>query len=242
MRVSVSTSGVQANQQSIGVGVSESGRFVVFESFASNLVPGDGNADSDIFLHDRDTDEDGVFDEPAARSTIRLTRPGVDPNGQSFIVRITPDGRYVAFTSSATNMIAPPATAQVGARNVFRYDRLTVRSADRRQPGTTPASRCSGLFCSEPSISDRRALRGCFGAAFNLDRRPNSPSSCATSWLERHTRLSPPQPTDVCQSRPPRIGAFRAARRRSRVWQTLVRFRNRDPYRRASSGRSTTAR
>lgn len=124
MRVSVSSAGVQGNQGSADAGVSETGRFVVFSSFASNLVAGDNNNDLDVFLHDRDADADGVFDEPGARTTIRLTRPGVDPNGQSFLPKITPDGRFVVFTSGATNLAPPGRPAQPGLQ-VYRYDRLT---------------------------------------------------------------------------------------------------------------------
>ena len=195
VRVSVSSSGVQANQQSVRVDISETGRFVVFDSWASNLVPGDGNGDSDIFLHDRDTDADGVFDEADARSTIRLTRPGVDPNGQSFIVRITPDGRYVVFTSNATNLIAPPATAPVGARNVFRYDRLTgalivVSQNSAGQP-------CNG-FCSEPSVSDDGRHVVFLGSAMNLDPALSG-SGIYLRDVEAHTttRLSLQQPDAV---------------------------------------------
>jgi len=190
----VSSSGVQANQQSVGVDISETGRFVVFESFASNLVSGDGNNDSDIFLHDRDTDEDGVFDEPGARSTIRLTRPGVDPNGQSFIVRITPDGRYVVFTSSATNLIAPPATAPAGARNVFRYDRLTGEMIVVSQ---NSAGQPCEAFCSEPSISDDGRFIVFFGRSSNLDSTPGGTVYLRDVTAGTTTRLSPPQPDDV---------------------------------------------
>jgi hypothetical protein len=195
VRVSVSSSGVQANQQSTGVDISETGRFVVFESFASNLVPGDGNSDLDVFLHDRDTDQDGVFDELDARSTVRLTRPGVDPNGQSFIVRITPDGRFVVFTSNANNLIAPPASAPFGARNVFRYDRLTgalivVSQNNAGQP-------CNE-FCTEPSISDDGRYVVFLGRATNLDPALSE----AAIYLRdveagTTTRLSPPQPDAV---------------------------------------------
>ena len=195
VRVSVSSSGAQANQTSSGVDISETGRFVVFESFASNLVAGDANGDLDIFLHDRDTDDDGVFDELDARSTIRLTRPGVDPNGQSFIVRITPDGRYVAFTSSAANLIAPPATGPVGARNVFRYDRLTgqlivVSQNNAGQP-------CDG-FCTEPSISDDGRYVVFLGGAMNLDPTQSGFAIYLRDVeAQTTTRLSLPQPPDV---------------------------------------------
>jgi hypothetical protein len=193
----VSTAGAQSNQHSGRPEISETGRFVVFESFASNLVPGDGNSDTDIFLHDRDTDADGVFDEPAARSTIRLTRPGVDPNGQSFLSRITPDGRYVVFTSNAANLIAPPLTAPAGARNVFRYDRLTgdLIVVSRNAAGQP----CHG-FCSEPSISDDGRFAVFLGTATNLDPAVDGMAIYLRDIeAGTTTRLSPPQPASTAE-------------------------------------------
>ena len=56
-RVSVSSSGEQANERSEYFDISEDGRFIAFESFADNLVVDDDNSSSDIFLHDRETGE-----------------------------------------------------------------------------------------------------------------------------------------------------------------------------------------
>src|SRR2546426_3324673 len=58
-RVSVSSSGDQANSDSQPSAISAEGRFVAFASYASNLVPGDTNGWGDVFVHDRQT---GVTD------------------------------------------------------------------------------------------------------------------------------------------------------------------------------------
>ena len=104
---------------------SQDGRFVAFLSFASNLVPGDTNGVADIFLRDRDTDGDGVFDEPGAVSTIRVSQLGtVEANGPSFHPVVTPDGRYVFFESAATNFYStgqPP----LPFTEVLRWDWLS---------------------------------------------------------------------------------------------------------------------
>ena len=87
VRSSVATDGTLANESSLVPSLSQNGRFVAFLSFASNLVPGDTNGVADIFLRDRDTDGDSVFDEagdsprsasaswgrcrPTARASIR---------------------------------------------------------------------------------------------------------------------------------------------------------------------------
>src|SRR5262249_8032273 len=71
-RVSVTSMGAEADGDSIIPKISSNGRFVVFRSYATNLVPGDTNVCAshtmpgscpDIFLHDRDADGNGVFDE-----------------------------------------------------------------------------------------------------------------------------------------------------------------------------------
>lgn len=55
VRVSVGSNGAQANKKSFWPALSADGRYVAFESYASNLVPGDTNKDRDIFVHDRMT-------------------------------------------------------------------------------------------------------------------------------------------------------------------------------------------
>jgi len=52
-RVSVSSHGLETDDQSNAMGISKGGRFVLFESYATNLVPGDNNGAADVFLRDR---------------------------------------------------------------------------------------------------------------------------------------------------------------------------------------------
>jgi len=74
--VSVSSAGQPAARysDSVGPALSGNGRYVAFWSSASNLVPGDTNNCTDVFLHDRDADGNGIFDEPAPgqTKTIRI--------------------------------------------------------------------------------------------------------------------------------------------------------------------------
>ena len=125
VRISVATDGTLANESSLVPSLSQNGRFVAFLSFASNLVPGDTNGVADIFLRDRDTDGDSVFDEAGAVSTIRVSQLGpVQANGPSFHPVVTPDGRYVFFESAATNFYSvgqPP----LPYTEVLRWDRLS---------------------------------------------------------------------------------------------------------------------
>ena len=109
VRVSVSTSGVQAAGSSASPAVSRSGRYVAFTSDTTNLVAGDttGEGYEDVFLRDRDTDADGIFDEAGAVATTRvsLTSAGGEPNASSVRPAIG-DGRHVAFMSIANNIVA----------------------------------------------------------------------------------------------------------------------------------------
>lgn len=98
-RVSVSTSGAQANRQSgtyTGPDISDDGRYVVFESDATNLVEGDTNRRQDVFVHDRLTH---------VTTRVSVGPDGVQGDDESYWPSISADGRYVAFSSRATNLV-----------------------------------------------------------------------------------------------------------------------------------------
>jgi Ca2+-binding RTX toxin-like protein len=103
--------------------VSADGRVVAFTSEASNLVPGDTNDSEDIFVHDRDADGNGLFDEPGARTTRRVSvsSTGVQANGYSDAPRLSADGRVVAFRSESSNLVHRDTN---GVGDVFVHDRL----------------------------------------------------------------------------------------------------------------------
>ena len=106
-RVSVSSTGVEGNNNSMEASISDDGRFVAFRSLASNLVVDDENERSDIFVHDRDTGE-----------TVLVSRALGEPsNGSSANPAISGDGAWIAFESDATNLVAGDAN---GARDLFR--------------------------------------------------------------------------------------------------------------------------
>ena len=123
-RISVSSGGVQGNGGSASSGISSDGRYVVFVSGATNLVSGDSNSAWDVFVRDRDTDGDGIFDEPGAVSTTRVSvdSGGVQGNADSDDAAISSEGRYVAFASVATNLVSGDTN---GAEDVFVHDRQT---------------------------------------------------------------------------------------------------------------------
>jgi Tol biopolymer transport system component/subtilisin-like proprotein convertase family protein len=107
VRLSVTSQKLQAiGGESVTPAISSTGRLVAFASRATNLVPADGNGLMDIFVHDRDADGDGTFDELDAVSTTRvsLTGAGVEADGASAEPTISGSGRWVAFTSTARNL------------------------------------------------------------------------------------------------------------------------------------------
>ena len=112
-RVSVATDGTQAQYPSVRPRVSADGRYVVFDSFAPNLVPGDTNGLTDVFLRDR-----------TAHTTTRISvsATGQQSNGSSYWASISPDARFVAYTSDATNLVPGVNT---GYANVYLLDRQT---------------------------------------------------------------------------------------------------------------------
>jgi Tol biopolymer transport system component len=95
-RVSVASDGTQASNSSVAAAISADGRYVSFASYASNLVAGDTGA-TDGFVHDRAT---GVT------SRVSVASDGTQANGDSSGPVISADGRSVAFTSNATNLVA----------------------------------------------------------------------------------------------------------------------------------------
>jgi hypothetical protein len=104
-RLSISSSGAQANGLSffIDPSVSAHGEFVVFASLASNLVPGDTNAVNDAFIRD-------VAHHKTRRLSVSST--GAQGNGGSIDPAITPDGRFAAFHSAASNLVAGDTNGQ----------------------------------------------------------------------------------------------------------------------------------
>ena len=95
-RVSIASNGSQENDTSDSPAISGDGRYVAFASAATNLISSDLNDSYDIFVHDRQTDE---------TETISIASDGSQGNNHSFEPSISAEGRYVAFTSVASNLV-----------------------------------------------------------------------------------------------------------------------------------------
>ena len=111
-RVSVNTTGGNANQASYNPSVSADGRYVAFDSSASNLVAGDAGS-QDVFVRDLQTNT------TTRVSVDSLGNPGI---GTSSNPSISANGRYVAFQSSASNLVPGDTN---GHWDIFVHDRQT---------------------------------------------------------------------------------------------------------------------
>jgi Tol biopolymer transport system component len=115
-RVSVDSVGSEGNSDSDTPWISADGMIVAFWSLASNLVSGDANGVSDIFVHDRQT---------GTTERISVDSAGTESNGTSTHASISADGQRVAFVSFGSNLVSGDTN---GAADVFLHD---------RQAGTT---------------------------------------------------------------------------------------------------------
>lgn len=125
VRVSVATGGAEADGPfgSRGPSISRDGRHVVFESDATNLVPGDTNGVSDVFLHDRATGRTSRVSLSSLNGQP-TTPAGASPIS-SGLAAVSADGRVVAFSSTAATLVGGD-TNQL--RDVFVRDtRMFVR-------------------------------------------------------------------------------------------------------------------
>ena len=147
-RVNVSGSGAQADNSSLGADLSAGGRFVVFPSTATNLVPGDTNDRQDVFLRDR---RSGVTERVSVSGT------GAQADRDSGSGAVSADGRFVAFESTASNLVPGDVNSR---SDVFVRDRRT---------GVTSSVSAGGNGDSlSPSISDDGAQVAFTSFASNL--------------------------------------------------------------------------
>jgi Tol biopolymer transport system component len=115
-RVSISSNGLEVEQDSWYSAVSADGRYIAFVSSSDDLVDDDDNEVKDIFVHDRNT---------GSIERVSLGEGNVEGNGESYSPAISADGRFVAFESVASNLVSGGDNQ---SRDIFVRD---------RQSGTT---------------------------------------------------------------------------------------------------------
>jgi Tol biopolymer transport system component len=148
-RVSVASDGTQGNANSFDPSISADGRYIVFGSMANNLVPGDNPFyTADIFLHDRQTGE-----------TTHITNDGIQSD-QYYGPRISANGQYVTFYSSAANLV-PNDTNHVTDIFVYNlqteeYSRVSVTSegTPANNPSQNPSISVDGRYVAFDSLAD----------------------------------------------------------------------------------------
>ncbi|HEV7534200.1 MAG TPA: hypothetical protein VGP90_01120, partial [Acidimicrobiia bacterium] len=115
-RISAAPGGAPADADSTSPVLSGDGSVVAFDSFADNLVAGDSNAASDVFVVDRAS---------GRTARVSMASDGAQGNGGSFNPALSADGRYVAFASDATALV-PGDHNRAG--DVFVHDRQTGKT------------------------------------------------------------------------------------------------------------------
>jgi Tol biopolymer transport system component len=127
----------ETNGHSYTSSISADGRYIAFESWASNLVPSDINKAPDIFIYDRDA---------SVTERVSIGVDGVEGNGYSFSPSISADGRHIAFDSVASNLVP----GDTGASDAFVHDRETGTT---RRASSAPGGSTASGGSSSPSLS-----------------------------------------------------------------------------------------
>ncbi|MGC9318337.1 MAG: FlgD immunoglobulin-like domain containing protein [Armatimonadota bacterium] len=181
--VSVSSSGIQGNAGSVRPWISGDGRHVLFSSNASNLVPGDTNGATDIFLHDRET---------GATVRVSVSSAGVQANDDSSEPCLSSNGEIAVFCSEASNLV-PGDTNGVG--DVFAHD-LTTGTLTRVSVATGGGQVADGSL--HPCVSGNGRFVGFQSGSPDLDP-PDTNGEHDVFVHDRQTgetwRISKPVPT-----------------------------------------------
>ncbi len=153
------TLGSEANSYSRTPTVSSNGRYVVFDSAATNLVVGDANAKQDVFLHDTQTGETVRVSTPNLANQATL---GTEAFGISSLGCVSDDGRYVGFQSYAPNIVTSDLNL---ASDIFVHDRQTgVTAKISQHTDETPGN----LFSDSCAMSSDGKIIAYYSAASTL--------------------------------------------------------------------------
>jgi Tol biopolymer transport system component len=139
--VSVSTNGVPGNGASRSPAMTPDAHFVTFVSAANNLVAGDRNRIPDVFVRDLQAGTTVLVSVGAVSTNSTI------PTGSSEAPAITPDGRYVAFMSTATNLVpGVPAGGDVYVRDLVAGTTIWASTGARAAAATALGSSAVGSF------------------------------------------------------------------------------------------------
>ena len=184
-RISKSTTDVQGNAPSYDPEISADGQSISFASDATNLVPGDTNGKRDIFVRQRPDN---------STSLVSVDTSGTPANGFSSQPAISDNGRYVAFHSAASDLVANDTN---GKADVFVRDRsggttsrLSLTNGGAQGNGSSSAPSISGdgrvvafaSFSSNFTAKDRNNSEDVFvidrqAASLSLVSRSSTPAA-----------------------------------------------------------------
>lgn len=137
-RVSVDSSGMQGSDMANRPAISADGRYAAFDT-TSSIVTGDSNSRSDIFVHDLVT---------GATTRVSIKTDSTQANNHSTQASLSGDGRFVAFTSLATNLISGDTNGQ---SDIFLHDRMT--GITHRVSLTAGGGQATGGASTAPRLS-----------------------------------------------------------------------------------------
>jgi cold shock CspA family protein len=153
-RVSIASDGTEANDESFSPAISSDGRFVAFQSDATNLVLNDTNNKSDIFVHDRLT---------GSTERVSVNSDGKQANGDSIAPAISDDGFFVAFASEATNLVAGDTNNRA---DIFFNE--WQKTTTKRIVGPAEFNTAGGIIIVAPAISPDAGFLGFPSSADDL--------------------------------------------------------------------------
>ncbi|MEP7044409.1 MAG: hypothetical protein ABI843_15195 [Dokdonella sp.] len=162
-RVSLGDIGQQSNSSSTVASISADGRWVVFSSYASNLVADDINDQFDVFIHDRTT---------GLTELVSVDSAGQQADGTSSAPSVSEDGRFVAYWSGATNLVSGDTNARqdifLRDRTAGTTERVSVSSAGAQADGDSQDPAVRGFTASGPQITPNGRWIAFYASATNL--------------------------------------------------------------------------
>ncbi len=196
--VSAAADASEANNDSYSPTISSNGRFVAFQSAATNLAASASNGVGQVFLHDRDVAQTGVFDQPGntANILISVAMDGTPGDMGAVDASINADGRFVAFDSSSDDLVpndtnmapdvfvrdtcltAPPGCVPVTIRASVATDGT---EANQTSYSALPTLSSNGRFVSFDSTASTLAPGFSQGGVFVRDTCFSAPPGCTPS-------------------------------------------------------------
>lgn len=151
----------QGNNSSGTPDISADGRWVVFSSTSSNLVPGDNNNERDVFLYDSITQQ---------VSLVSQTKSGAAAKGSSIFPTISDDGRVVVFVSSASNLVGKAEGFSING-DIYSKNLVTGQV---EQISVAMNGAMSSASSNSPAVNRDGSVIAFFSSASNLVSNDNN--------------------------------------------------------------------